>query len=400
MLSPFIKGFFASHLLFVAVISVFSSACGRMISPKNQAKSVEIPLTSIKNQENSGFCVSYAVSGFLESEYKIKTGKEIDLSDEYLGFYVMLEQMIYEMEQTQKLPLPEQALRYEKLKKELADDKNYSRFQGSYVIGPGDQNSFSLFTILKKYGVVPQKSFTRKFSDERMAKAAGFEIHKKFLELWNEPSKIVSREQLVGSVLTGGLGFLKPPPRLIHIDGQTLTPQQYFASLNVNIDDFAGIDAQSSADFDWMMQATKETLARGHSVPLAASVDFYNWQNETRDGGIWLDRFAGPSWQNLSTSFGHQVLVVDFVNRGGRPGSMNPEQLNFELQKHPRLLDYLVVKNSWGQTTGNVDGNEPGFYSLSRDFLLANTFQQSLVLQVVVLKEVADRLRPKKHVGL
>ena len=59
-------------------------------TPKTDGESNEftiikqLPITSIKDQANSGTCWSYSTTGFLESEILRKGGPEVDLSDMFV----------------------------------------------------------------------------------------------------------------------------------------------------------------------------------------------------------------------------------------------------------------------------------------------------------------------------
>ena len=74
------------------------SACGPTVENTNtQSKidSVEIPQTPVENQNRIGFCWAYAAVGLIESDFKVRTGDTLQLSEEALGFYRMLEGLYF-----------------------------------------------------------------------------------------------------------------------------------------------------------------------------------------------------------------------------------------------------------------------------------------------------------------
>jgi len=81
------------------------------------------------------------------------------------------------------------------------------------------------------------------------------------------------------------------------------------------------------------------------------------------------------------------VLVTDYKNRGGAEGAMLPEKQAIELEKHSRLLDYLVIKNSWGTPSEAPNG----YYKLKKDFILSNMFSynnRNIIVDALVPKAI------------
>ena len=72
------------------LIALLSSLVMVAQAPKTEGESNEftiikqLPITSIKDQANSGTCWSYSTTGFLESEILRKGGPEVDLSDMFV----------------------------------------------------------------------------------------------------------------------------------------------------------------------------------------------------------------------------------------------------------------------------------------------------------------------------
>lgn len=376
----------------------------RAINNDAKNESVDIPGTSVKNQGNTGFCTTYTTVAFLESIYKQRTGTEISLSEAFIGYHVIVQNMLKTIEQIRTAPGADKQKKYDELVQDLKNKQNFSYFEGAWPISFQGAQPTDVFEVIKKYGVVPDKAFEREFNDPGKAEEAMLEIHRKFLERFNSPDASVTESDLINHVLPGGLGFLHAPPKLIAVPGsvQTTTPVEFYKSLKINLDDFAvmpnkvngggGLE-ESSADYDNIIQAVKETLEQKIPVPISASVDWVRWLNQDAKTGNWLAEFSAPYWTNLSTAYGHEMLVVDFVNVGGKQGALTTlEELKNEVSKSPRALDYLVVKNSWGTDYAPPSSQDkPGYFRLKKNFLLANTFSHSAYLTVVVPKAIAQK---------
>ena len=69
----------------IVVLASLNAACRKETAADTSA--VETANTSIKTQGQIGFCWAYAAVAMIESRYKQRTGKDIDLSEEALGFF-------------------------------------------------------------------------------------------------------------------------------------------------------------------------------------------------------------------------------------------------------------------------------------------------------------------------
>src|SRR5262245_55876546 len=81
------------RLLLVVGVSAAFVGCGQGID-SSATKSVEIPQTPVKSQNQVGFCWAYATTGFLESLMLKKNGQSVDLSEEAIGYYRMAEELV------------------------------------------------------------------------------------------------------------------------------------------------------------------------------------------------------------------------------------------------------------------------------------------------------------------
>ena len=57
------------------------------LDDSSKVKLANIPQSTLKHQGDIGLCWSYATVALIESDYLIRTGKEVDLSEEMLGFF-------------------------------------------------------------------------------------------------------------------------------------------------------------------------------------------------------------------------------------------------------------------------------------------------------------------------
>jgi hypothetical protein len=351
-----------SSSIFLAAISVSVVACGPQSSPNNgksSVDSVEIPQTPVENQDRIGFCWAYATVGLIESDFKLRTGKELQLSEEALGFYRMVEGIYY---LTQNLT-----------GQDLADNIAQDTFQGWVLKSTEIPDSFDL---VKTYGVVPESVWKYKFNDENGVEKMVASIRKSLSRLvFDTPNpRTISRAKIISDVILTSGAWTSEPPKSFEVDGTRYTPKTYLESLEFNPLSYASVTADKPEDVEKVIRATKRALVRGVSVPLGFPVNVDRLKADTFSGkGVDLNK-----GENFFRDGGHAVLIDDFVNLGGKQGALPVAELLQEFLRPTQDLDYLVFKNSWGTDAKTnesgvvVRGSKTGFYKIDRDYLVGS----------------------------
>jgi hypothetical protein len=361
-----------------------ATACGPSFSTtttQSKIDSVEIPQTAIENQNKIGFCWAYAIVGLVESDYKLRTGSDIQLSEEALGFYRMLEGIYF---WTQNLS-----------GQELVEQIKTDSFQGWVLT---DKTLPDTFKLVQKYGVIPESAWKVKFENELVVDRMVQTIQKQVLQLilQNPNPRSITRDQILNSALLAPGAWASQPPTNFSLDGKSYTPQTYLTEIGFNPSNYKSLVSNLPSDVDTMIAAAKQALLRGVSVPLGFPVNFDRLQGDMFKG-------AGTDLsvpENFYRDGGHAVLIDDFVNVGGKAGALPLDQLMVEFLKPSKDLDYFIVKNSWGKDAKTneagvvIEGSETGYYRIDLAYLqgsanMASRPEYKGMLEVVVPTDIA-----------
>jgi hypothetical protein len=364
-------------------------------SPSENVKSnldtVDIPNTKVKDQRRVGFCWSYALAAMLESQYLLRTGQTINISEEALGFYRMLEQLHWFSTSYQGAQLDAQI-----------DSATIDGYWAIYRENP----YLDAFRLVKKYGLVPDSVWSHKFGgpndvngDEKIVSIKA--TFKKYMK--GKGLGSVSRDQIITNVLLASKAYPSKPPSAFDWQGSRTTAQQFaLNTLQFNPDDYDVVTGFSLDSFDDMVDGLKRSLASGK--PALLSFDVYN---NYINGGDLAAPNVDPFDPSFSASYSgrHMVLATDFVNLGGRPGGMTREQIRSEVQKPASELDYVVFKNSWGYQNWNSSSRrmiEPGMYTMDSSYIrgnLANGAWELVMPKQFVTNPKADFVVPDAVTG-
>jgi aminopeptidase C len=170
------------------------------------------PITSVKNQANSGTCWDYSGLGFLESEL-LRMGKPA---------YDLSEMFIVDHEYQQKAV-------------------KYVRMHGRLNFGAGGE-FWDVFDIIKKYGIVPASVMEGLNYGDTLNNHG--ELDATTLAYVNaiiaDPNKHLSTAWFDGfkGILTAYLGTI---PETFTYQGVQYTPKSFAASLGLNMDDYVSI---------------------------------------------------------------------------------------------------------------------------------------------------------------
>jgi bleomycin hydrolase len=190
------------------LIIVFSAiACTGLQAQYNFTMTSDCNCTSIKNQQNTGTCWSFATSSFLESEL-IRMGKtEYDLSE---MFFV----------------------------RQIYQDKsqNYLLRQGKAQFSQGGL-SHDVISAFKKGGAVPESVYSGKLPGDQIHDHSEMEnALKGMLDALTKQKRISQKwDASVAGIMDAYMGSV--PARFTH-NGKEYTPQSFAASLGINPDDY------------------------------------------------------------------------------------------------------------------------------------------------------------------
>ena len=172
----------------------------------------ENKITPVKNQANSGTCWSFSGIGFFESELLRQGKPEVDLSEMFVVRHS-----------------------YE----DKAD--KYVRMNGTINFAGGG-SFYDVWYVLKNYGIVPDSEMTGlNYGTEKHNHGELDAQTKSFVEnVVKNPNKTVSPvwKQAFNGILDAYLG---KTPTEFTVNGKKYTPQSYFQSLGLNLDDYVSI---------------------------------------------------------------------------------------------------------------------------------------------------------------
>ena len=381
-LGPFLSLLSVATLAFSTLLVSCGPAQG-IQDGNSSVESVEIPQTPIENQFKIGFCWAYITTAFIESAYKSKTGKDVNLSEEAMGFYRMAEGMLMLAQQFDTASIPQE---FDSMGLE------------GWVIRTNEAMPDAL-KLVEKYGVVPESVWTQKFKDRAATEQLLDAVKANYLQLVQEKgAKNVTLDLIIQKALRGPGAFASAPPATFSVEGKTVSAREFATStLQFRSSDYGLVEAAGPSGYARVVSATKRALARGLSVPMGMAINMDRLKNGRFTG-------AGVSATNRDAFFrdgGHAVLVTDFVNVGGRKGAVDSAALQTELQKSPDALDYLVAKNSWGkgaqsnETDVSLSGSPDGYYTLDQAFLRGEAHVSSQpdligIFSVVVPLDIAQ----------
>ncbi len=362
----------------------------------------ELPVTSVKNQANSGTCWCFSAISFIESEI-IRQGNaakdDIDLSEMFVVSNAYADKAV-----------------------------KYMRLDGHLNYAQGSSSS-DVFCVLKEHGIVPDEVMpglnygSDKHSHSEMA--AGLKGYLNGI-LGNASKKPLSTAWLSG--LKGILAaYLGPVPETFTYKGKEYTPKSYFESLKFNPDDY--VDFTSWTHLSYYEKHPVEVAdnwrwSEAYNVPLDDLMAIMDNSIENGYTFIWA---ADVSEKGFTRNGIAIAPDPDFVKKAREAGSdearwlgVKPGSLKFEvngpvkeIEVTPELRQkgyeektttddhgmhaygiakdqngtkYYLIKNSWG------DNNKyKGTWYISETFIKYKTMDIT-VHKDAIPKEIKKKL--------
>ena len=362
---------------------------------------IVIPVTSVKDQNKSGTCWSFAGTGFLENEILRNTGDSIDLSEMFV---------------------------VRKCYEDKAD--RYVRLYGNSNFSPGG-SVLDVPYVLSRYGIVPEEAYPGlNYGEDKHVHG---ELHGVLEGVVNTVVKKPNRKVSTAwrKALDGVLdAYLGPEPQTFTYKGKTYTPQTFAKSLGINPDNYIALTSFTHHPFyePFILEICDNwTWDRYQNVPLnelKAVIDnalengyTVAWAADVSEGGFkWTDGVAlmpkGKDEGDLTgTELARWVKLSASQRNNEKYDFDGPveeivvtQELRQEMFDSQETTDdhgmvivgtavdrlgnkYYKVKNSWN-TTQIYDG----YIYVSEPYLLAKTVD-IYVNKAAVPKDIAIKLK-------
>lgn len=361
----------------------------------------ENPITSIKNQSNSGTCWSFSAVGFLESEL-IRMGKgEHDLSEMYIV----------------RRNYKDQAVKYVRLSGHL----NYSQ-GGSFA---------DVIETLDEYGVIPNSSYTGlNYGEDK-------HVHGEVEAVLGGYAKgvVANKNKKLTSAWANGLdgildAYFGVVPTEFTYEGKKYTPQAFAQSLGLKAENYVSITSFSHHPFyspfaievpdnwrwamsynlplDEMMNVIDHAIESGYTVAWATDVSELGF---TRDGIAVVPDDMAPEnigsdqahWLGLSTMEKNSTLrrkitegpvkeklITQEIRQEGYDNYETTDDHGMQIYgiaKDQNGNKYYMVKNSWGNA-----GSYNGIWYASEAFVRYKTLS-FVVNKNSIPKDISKKIK-------
>ncbi|MGK5089798.1 hypothetical protein WDW86_19785 [Bdellovibrionota bacterium FG-2] len=318
---------------------------------------IAVSHTPPKDQGGVGFCWSYSVNGLMEGEFLKRTGKPVNLSEEYLGFYGMYQRLL------ENLPILYSLGRNDAPVTGL--DRKMMIPIRKYIIklllapSEGAPNLTEPLKLLNQYGAVPESVFFEKFPKSKgsLEERLGNFVAEKLL-LKSQVETYQNNTEMLFNDFAAVFGAKPPKVTDTFVFLRKIyTPLTFVSNyLKFRASDYVEIEVKRDTQAH-ALAIIKRSLEDRSAVELAFRIFEENYDTAKSTG-----RFEDDSCPNgLCTSLagGHAVLIV---NSEYDPVSEFP-------------LSALIVKNSWAKTGVDENGeatskiSDRGFYVISAGYL-------------------------------
>ena len=363
---------------------------------------MELPITSIKDQNRSGTCWDYSALSFFESELLRTKKKEYDLSEVFVANKNYMDRAI--------------------LKVRMHGDAQFA--QGG--------SAYDVLYVLKNYGICPEEAMTK-------PGAMVGDTLNNFNEFFHVMTPYVnavssSKEKKLTPAWKAGLqgildAYLGKTPESFTYEGKTYAPQTFAKSLGLNWDDYYNFTSYTHhpfyAEFPLEIQDNWRQ-AMSWNVPmdeLAAIIDnalehgyTVLWGGDVSDEGFTRDGLAMlvdiekvqslegsdmAKWLKLSSDEKKKKLQKLGVNVPELTPSQEKRQEEYDnwqltddhgMHIYGKATDqngrvYYKVKNSWGK-----HGDYDGIWYMSRNFIIAKAMD-IMVNKNAVPKDILKKLK-------
>ena len=347
----------------------------------------ENPITSIKNQANSGTCWSFAGVSLLESEL-LRMGKGThDLSEMYIV------RRNYE----------DQAVKY-------------ARLHGSLNFSAG--GSFAdVFETIDDYGIVPENEYHGlEYGEDNHKHSEVDHLLKAYMD-----AVVANKNGTLTPVWFKGYNgildaYFGEKPENFKYDGKTYSPHSFAADLGLKTDNYVSLSSFTHHDFyttfpvevpdnwrwaesynlplDEFIEAIDNALMNGYTVAWATDVseagfsrsgiaivpDLESRENAGSDQAHWLGLSDRERSNEVRSKIGKEILKEKVITQDARQLDYDNYQTTDDHGMHiygiandQKGNKYYMVKNSWGET-----GPYKGIWYASEAFVRFKTTSVTL----------------------
>ncbi len=311
--------------------------------------------TPVENQNRSGTCWVYSANSFFESEL-FRMGKEPqDLSEMYVVRAGYLERA-----------------------------KNYVRRQGAAAFGQGAE-THDVLQLIRQYGIVPESVYSGFPAGQDKPVHGEMEAVLKAIvdAVIKTPDGKLSNQWF--DAYSGALnGYMGSAPGKFTVGGKEYTPQTYFQSLGINLDDYVPLTSYSHHPFykpfvlevsdnwsngqfynvpiDELVQIADNAVSSGFSIVWAA--DNSERTFSAREGlALWPEKAWADMNEEERKSWAKAPGKEKWVTQEERQQGFDELTTTDDHGMHITGMvtdqngtKYFVVKNSWGTVNEAMQG--------------------------------------------
>ncbi len=394
------------HALVLASATIGILAACKAQQNRSKTESVDVPVATEKKVKETGFRWAYGATDFLQAEHKKRTGEQVNLSEEALGFYRISENLS----------------RIFKTNADSVDAIDAVTCLGFYGLQSqtfGSSESLNGFELGAKYGVVTEEAYPTKFiSMTQQTETFQGILERVKLLLSEKKPALISVEDIQQKIIlrpdatkSSRSAFNSVPPSSFDFLGKKWEAKEFFSKHLTDVTNpYKLMNFSSPGEFGKMISLVKKTLASGYAVPFDLGVDRRLVSDITGHSIFTGKTFvtnipAVKKFKSVDScsinqaSFPqayHSSLIVDFVNKGSKEGSFESEtQLAREVNKAGSELEYIKIRNQFG--IDDLAGSawpipSDGHFLIDQEYLLAS-LKNGVTLRILVPKTVADDVK-------
>ncbi len=338
-----------------------------------------VPHSDVRDQGKSGFCWAYSTTAMLEAELLRERGIRVDLSEEYLGFFHIYDQLL------------RMAPHFFQMEKSVADDEANSRplrdlLNGALVTfffhpSEGAPDLELGMDLIEKYGIVPEAAFRYKAEKGVLKNRVEGRIRRFINQTLRDPLK---NKEFRKQNTDGSYSYEPLPSPLLQALARVYTDESHLPDSENSVADtllkayhsgfnydglaydpkaFARDHARFTRSDYKLLEVTpeneaeriallRETLSKGQSVQLGFML-YQGYSSAAQTTGILQNSLCNE--KACPPAGGHAVLIV-----------------NEALRASTGDLAGFVIQNSWGPVgldSRGRKGEEKGFQILTLDYV-------------------------------
>ncbi|PKP01886.1 MAG: aminopeptidase [Bacteroidetes bacterium HGW-Bacteroidetes-6] len=307
-----------------------------------------VPHTTVKDQQSSGTCWSFATTSFIESELIRTNHISLDLSEMFFVYYSL-----------------------------VAKAEMHVRMQGNNFFTPGGQ-MHDIMNVVQQHGLMPEEAYGGYTTEENGHNHALLDTA--LAHYMNQISRLkfpelpANRNTIVDSIISLYLGI---PPQNFNFHGKKWNSKEFCDSAGFNPDEYITLTSYSHHPYyswfvledrynwsnglyynvppDVFVQLCDSALLKGYSFVWDGDVSEVGFRPETGVASLSLTQKANIETLRQIMFNNHETTVDHVMHIVGKLRKYNGDE-------------YYLVKNSWG-----LYGKYKGYILMSCDYFLLKT---------------------------